>query len=489
MAYREAGQELAVYVVMHHLHLSLPLTLMLAVACGEPEPGVPDPTEPGTCLNENYVQDYTRAKLDLLFVVDTSPSMDWLPGRIAAMVDNFANVLENVEGGLPDLQIAVISSDLGAGGHEVAGCSDDGDGARMLRSNGDPGCAPPGDAFITEQLEPWFTCGNDLDEGCATRNYPGPLAEALACVMPEPGSCTISQPLEAMKRALDGSVPENAGFVRDDAFLAVVFIGDDDDCSAAAELFDPADDTFGPIDAFRCARAGLECGGAPLDGTPGEYTDCAVRPDDSPNPSPMTSVREYADFLKAIKEDPGTIIVSAATGAQTVGDPIVVLDDNGPALAPACENPPMSATPSLRMMEFLGQFPQRNVTISTCEERYEDTLIIIAELYKRTLNYPCYSDVAIADIDPEAAGLQLDCTVYDRRNSFPATNVDLPRCLMDAEQLVSPDTPLPCWWAYDNGLELDECRLRVRVERAAAPLFTAGTWVRCPPDVCLLPDS
>ena len=43
-----------------------------------------------------------------------------------------------------------------------------------------------------------------------------------------------------MKRALDGSNPENEGFLRDDAFLAVIFVADEDDCSAFSRgVFDP----------------------------------------------------------------------------------------------------------------------------------------------------------------------------------------------------------------------------------------------------------
>jgi hypothetical protein len=50
--------------------------------------------------------------------------------------------------------------------------------------------------------------------------------------------CGIEQHLEATKRALDGN-PLNAGFVRDSAFLAVIVIADEDDCSlASSALFD-----------------------------------------------------------------------------------------------------------------------------------------------------------------------------------------------------------------------------------------------------------
>ncbi len=43
--------------------------------------------------------------------------------------------------------------------------------------------------------------------------------------------CGFEAPLEAMKRSLDGSRIENTGFIRDGAFLAVVFLTDEDDAS------------------------------------------------------------------------------------------------------------------------------------------------------------------------------------------------------------------------------------------------------------------
>ena len=43
--------------------------------------------------------------------------------------------------------------------------------------------------------------------------------------------CGFQQPLEATYLALHGDVPENAGFLRDDALLVVVYIVDKDDCS------------------------------------------------------------------------------------------------------------------------------------------------------------------------------------------------------------------------------------------------------------------
>ena len=79
----------------------------------------------------------------------------------------------------------------------------------------------------------------------------------------------VEQHLEGMRRALDGTNAENNGFLRDSAHLAVIFIADEDDCSATSgALFDPTQDSvtdpLGPRTSVRCAEFGYECDGAPI---------------------------------------------------------------------------------------------------------------------------------------------------------------------------------------------------------------------------------
>src|SRR3954468_17978417 len=55
-------------------------------------------------------------KIDLLFVIDDSPSMADKQANLKANFDKFINVLNTIEGGLPDVHIGVVTSDLGAKG-------------------------------------------------------------------------------------------------------------------------------------------------------------------------------------------------------------------------------------------------------------------------------------------------------------------------------------------------------------------------------------
>jgi hypothetical protein len=123
--------------------------------------------------------------------------------------------------------------------------------------------------------------------------------------------CGFEQPLLALHKALDGTVAKNAGFLRPEAFLVVVVLTDEDDCSAGdPRVFDPsreAETTLGPFASFRCTRYGVACGGQLLDHV-GSYSDCAPLAD-----SYLTHPDEIVSFLAAIKE-PTTTFVALLTG-------------------------------------------------------------------------------------------------------------------------------------------------------------------------------
>src|SRR5215208_485095 len=51
--------------------------------------------------------------IDILFVVDDSPSMLDKQTNLKNNFPNFINVLNTIEGGLPDIHLGVISSDVG----------------------------------------------------------------------------------------------------------------------------------------------------------------------------------------------------------------------------------------------------------------------------------------------------------------------------------------------------------------------------------------
>src|SRR6185295_3308938 len=117
-----------------------------------------------------------------------------------------------------------------------------------------------------------------------------------------------------------GAPAENAGFLRDDAFLAVVLITNEDDCSAPINsvFFDPSSrlvtDPLGPLASFRCNQYGHVCrlNGKdvhPSAQTVGELTDCRSAEDGK-----LTKVAEFVGALRKLKSDPARIFLAAIAG-------------------------------------------------------------------------------------------------------------------------------------------------------------------------------
>src|SRR5262249_41377075 len=146
---------------------------------------------------------------------------------------------------------------------DVPGCASRSGGHLIGQSHAaDPSCA----GFeITDGARYLAMRGN----GTWT-NFTGDLATAARCMASVgTGGCMLPQPLAAMRAALgDGAnlapASGNEGFLRDGAVLLVVFVSSGVECSAPNDsaLFDPGPGA-GPLTDFRCAQAGIACGGAP----------------------------------------------------------------------------------------------------------------------------------------------------------------------------------------------------------------------------------
>jgi hypothetical protein len=162
--------------------------------------------------------------IDILFVIDNSPSTRDKQALFAANFPRFVDALDRFPGGRPNLHIGVVSTTVDVGVDGFIGChptpADDG---RLHAAPSSVGCSTPTDRYVVDVATP---TGRQINYGTAT------LAETFSCIAQlGSGGCGFEAPLEAMKRALDGSRPENAGFLRPGAFLAVVILTDEDDCS------------------------------------------------------------------------------------------------------------------------------------------------------------------------------------------------------------------------------------------------------------------
>src|SRR5262249_10265954 len=144
--------------------------------------------------------------------------------------------------------------------------------------------------------------------------------------------CGFEQTLEGMKRALDGSHPENVGFLRSAAFLAVVILTDEDDCSAQPSLFTQPDTVVGAPD-FRCPFTSYTCDQPISSSAPGTYTGCRVRHDGFQN-----DPRGYAAFLSSVKDASrlAVALISGDTTTTLATGPLTAPFSQNLALLPIC---------------------------------------------------------------------------------------------------------------------------------------------------------
>ncbi len=351
--------------------------------------------------------------LDILFVIDNSGSMSEEQLGLIDGVDELMAELAEVEGGLPDLHVGVVSSDVGAGPFNISGCTGNGDNGLLQVRPRSEGCTPPSDSFISDLLEA---------DGTRTTNYTDSLPATFACIARLGiDGCGFEQPLESMRRALDGRNPENAGFLRADAWLAVIFLTDEDDCSTAnTQMFDTGqnavDDPLGPLSSYRCFEFGVVCDDDDARAL-GPRQSCRPREDSQF----MYAPAEYADFLRSLKADPSRVFVAGIIG--DVAPVEVVADVNGnPELAPSCESDDGAAAPAIRMNAVLDSFPARSRVERICGEQLVGAMTSIGHRLRDVVGgTPCLDG-------PVESPLR--CTVHDVRGlgSDFEDRVELPEC-------------------------------------------------------------
>jgi hypothetical protein len=390
--------------------------------------------------------------VDILFVIDDSPSMADKQTNLAANFPKFIDVLSTIQGGLPNVHIAVVTSDMGSKGA-------DGVVAPAIGSLTKGGCAATGKSGDMQLFGAVVSGGPYISDirlepsGTRQVNYTGTLSDTFAKMAKAgAGGCGFEQHLEAMKQALrqDTPNPVNTGFLRPDAFLAVVFIADEDDCSMAhTTMLVPENATIGALQSFRCTRFGIVCddGGATTSAMNviGTKTKCHPN-DDSPY---LTKVNDYVTFLKGLKSDPKKVIVAGIMG-KTDDFKVELRPPNTPgavpALAHSCTytgaNGVEVADPPIRLKFFLDQFPNRSTFAPICQQDLSGGLQQIGDLLKTVIGDPCIEG-KLADVDQQTAGKQYDCSVSSVTNPGLATQKEtiMPRCTPED----ATATNQPCW--------------------------------------------
>lgn len=346
------------------------VTAMLA--CGEVKNSGNDAATTGSdarvvVVDANLVDGPVRppGAVDILFVIDDSTGMAEEQVALVQSFSSFLATLETASGGLPSLHVGVVSTDVGAGPYSLPNCTGNGDNGVLQSAAVGGMCSGPNDAFIKDEVDV---------TGSRITNYSGTLPDTFSCIA-QLGvqGCAFEQPLESMRRALNGSNPSNAGFLRDSATLAVIVVSDEDDCSTSnTAMFNPDDSTLGPVSSYRCFQYGVVCN--PDDPqTPGDKTGCQPR-SDSPY---MYPIQGYVDFLLGLKGNVpvvvGTITAPAAPVSVALDPAAGMLD-----LQPACNSSAGEADPAVRLHAFADGFGGNSSTATICDNSFVSALNNIA---------------------------------------------------------------------------------------------------------------
>ena len=220
------------------------------------------------------------------------------------------------------------------------------------------------------------------------------LSDAFNC-MSSVGNegCGFEHQLESPYRALHDDIPENAGFLRDDALLVVVIVTDEDDCSAPddSDLFvdsPDADAQYGILHSFRCTQWGVSCTTppAPLDPTStGPFDDCT--PLDQADGGKLYDVQRYIDFFDrpgGVKADPSDVIFATiAAPPSPVGVTITTpcADQKAascPILQQSCSDQNVFGDPGVRIAAVAGA-NLNAIQWSTCDTPYGGVLADLAQ--------------------------------------------------------------------------------------------------------------
>jgi hypothetical protein len=439
---------------------------------GHPDDGLTTP-------EQVVVPTLANREADILFMIDDSSSMNATQASLVANFPILMNTLRGFPGGLPDLHLAVVTSDLGAANVTAyGGCTPGGDGGNFHAPTPSATCQGPSDSYIIES-------NNE-----ATKNYPGTIDNAFACIANVGSSgCGFEAQLASPAVALGfrGSIPaRNAGFLRPEAFLAVAFITNEDDCSAPPDtpIFDPTSmylaDPYGPINSFRCNEFGHLCNGVkpPRVGTtPVTLTGCVSAED-----GVLYKVSDLVAFFKSLKSDPSMLFMSAIAAPVNpytidyIPNPFRTTELE-PNMAHSCTRSDGSyGDPAVRMAQFTAQFGANGSFSSICDDSYAPALTALGTAIGKGLTPHCL-DAVVPDGDPTKPGIQASCQVTDHVPGADGGVVDTVITECDA---ASPSGgPQPCWYLIQN----TTCTsgIQFAVNRAGPPATGETISIRCNP--------
>jgi hypothetical protein len=422
-----------------------------------------------------YVTIQPNRQLDIVAMIDNSPGMAPKVGKFNAAFSKMVDALKDPnDGTLPDLRIAIIDSDLGTDGQYLSGSC----GPKVLSDGttslfGDLGRFQMFNS-PTCPITPGLQYLERTTSGLV--NYNGDISSVFTCLTGNLGTlgCGEEHQLQAFEFALADHTIGNEQqqlMLRPNAPLGLVFLSDEDDCSAAPNdgMFGDKPELQGESTSLRCATRAHTCGGANLTTSgPGypttasfshAFSDCQARIDSCPNMSdtsvatecsPLKDIHDLANELKSLKEDPDNqVLVAGIFGWPRSGEDMAsaqykiapipnpnAADTQHPTLYdywPVCYDPdhmPSSATTDLatgfdataagwgatgglRESAFIDEFGANGLKFSICEPDFAKSMKTIGDAVAKKVQNLC-AEYKLVDTDSVTAGVQADCRVVYR---------------------------------------------------------------------------
>lgn len=404
---------------------------------------------PGTTTGVTIrVEQVGIVKVDIVVLVDNSGSMsleqEALTQRFPELIAELVNPAIDPGTGRPvhppveDLNIGVISSDMGTMGQTVSTCSDpvDGDNGCFLSTSTRPGCS---------SSYPTFLSRNESNAGTYT---PDQMAQDFTCIATlGTRGCGFEQQLKAMKQAtITNTLPGgcNAGFLRPDSLIALIFVTDEEDCSVRSdhpEMFDNSRTDLGHLN--------IRCFAHPEFVEPWEdYVTAfrSLRPAEEQN-------KIVIGMIVGVPPDAPQCIGPGDRlgGCLTVPAMVETVDPVTPSqLLPSCNTSMGYAFPPRRFVQVAQAFGDSAYVDSICKTDWRDAISGITEKLVERLPSTCFPraltfDPATCDADCkviETLSDARDCPFDPSCTNCPEATIDdvhnLPPCT------VSASDPTPC---------------------------------------------
>ncbi len=433
------------------------------------------------------IAESSNPKVDILFVLDDWASTTEMQQKLNDQLPTFVRVLQSLPTPL-DLHVAVATTDMGAPSDVM--------NQIMSTAQGDNGAfqSTPRGACTSTTLMNGATFL--ADDGNGTANFTDPMATVLQCISLVGNKASgFGQPLAAAARALGADnvvngVPTppatNVGFLRPDAYLAIIFLANQDDCSvpAGTQLFSinggeqNLTNPLGPISHYRCNQFGHLCKdpassnpqalvmpplNPPSDaqGTTSNPTlDLTGCQDNDQGTGLLIPVSTLVSEIKALKSDPDNQIIVASISAPPTPYTVAWLPESDgentqpgelwPEIEHSCGarggddvNPQSVLNPTdgsfgdpgVRMAAFVGGFSD-SVLASICDASYASAAQVIAT---KVGQLPSSGTCLTGPIQTAATGAP-SCTVVAQVPSASGATKSVPYASCQANGGAAP-----CW--------------------------------------------